>query len=213
MSHHAEIDTNSVARALHELGLAAWFGGALMGAVALNPASGQITDPNERLRVANIAWGRWTPVAAAAIAAHLIGAVRITTANASRIAAQQGVGTVDASKAVVTAAALGAYAASGLYGRKVMQLEQSSSRGRAEGAAGGQQIGDGGIGGTDVRDATTPEAGTDAELADAQRKLSLLQWAIPVLTGGLIVLSARLGEQQRPAEVAAGILDRFLPGH
>jgi hypothetical protein len=31
---------NTVARSLHDLGLAAWFGGSLMGAVGLNGAAG-----------------------------------------------------------------------------------------------------------------------------------------------------------------------------
>lgn len=195
MSHHA--DTNTVARTLHELGLAAWFGGALMGAVALNPASGEVDDPGERLRVANAAWGRWMPVAAVAVSAHLFGAVKLTTGNAGRIAAQQGVATMAAAKAGLTGAALAATVASGVYGRKVMQLEAQPPR-------------DGK--GPDVEDATTPSGDTPPEVAAAMRKLALLQWAIPALTCGLVVLSARMGEQQRPTEVVGGFFDRLIPG-
>lgn len=36
---------STVIRSMHDLGAAAWFGGALMGAVALNGATGDIADP------------------------------------------------------------------------------------------------------------------------------------------------------------------------
>ena len=53
---------NTVARSLHDLGLAAWFGGSLMGAVGLNGAAGAVDPAEQRLRVANAGWARWTPV-------------------------------------------------------------------------------------------------------------------------------------------------------
>jgi len=45
---------------MHDLSLAAWFGGALAGAVAVN---GPADVPNwtERLKVANAGWARWPP--------------------------------------------------------------------------------------------------------------------------------------------------------
>jgi hypothetical protein len=36
---------NTVARTLHDLGLAAWFGGSLMGATGLNGAAAAVEDP------------------------------------------------------------------------------------------------------------------------------------------------------------------------
>ena len=36
---------NTVSRSLHDLGLAAWFGGSLMGAVGLNGAAAQVDEP------------------------------------------------------------------------------------------------------------------------------------------------------------------------
>ena len=51
---------NTVARALHDLGLAAWFGGSLMGATGVNGAASVVEDPTQRLRVANSGWARWT---------------------------------------------------------------------------------------------------------------------------------------------------------
>jgi hypothetical protein len=52
---------NTVARTLHDLGLAAWFGGSLMGATGVNGAAAVVQDPTQRLRVANTGWARWTP--------------------------------------------------------------------------------------------------------------------------------------------------------
>src|SRR3712207_849922 len=100
-------NTNTLARTLHDVGLAAWFGGSLMGAVGLNGASSEVADPTDRARVANAGWGRWTPVNAAAIGAHLIGGAKLTTANKGRLVGQKGVGSASALKAGLTAAALG----------------------------------------------------------------------------------------------------------
>jgi hypothetical protein len=49
-------------------------------------------------------------------------------------------------------------------------------------------------------------------VARAQRQLTALQWLIPFLTGALVVASARMGEQQRPAQVTGGLMRRLLPG-
>jgi hypothetical protein len=64
---------NTVARSLHDVGLAAWFGGSLMGAVGLNGAAATVDRPDERLKIANAGWARWTPVNLAGIAAHVAG--------------------------------------------------------------------------------------------------------------------------------------------
>jgi hypothetical protein len=45
-------------------------------------------------------------------------------------------------------------------------------------------------------------------VAKAQRQLKVLQWLIPGLTGGVIVLTAVHGEQQRPAQQLPGILQK-----
>jgi hypothetical protein len=44
---------NTVSRSLHDLGLATWFGGSLMGAVGLNGAAADVEEPRQRLRVTN----------------------------------------------------------------------------------------------------------------------------------------------------------------
>jgi hypothetical protein len=97
---------NSVARSLHDLGLATWFGGSLMGAVGLNGAAAQVEEPKQRLRVANSGWNRWTPVNLAGIAAHLAGGTVLVGANKGRLASQQGVASATVVKTALTGAVL-----------------------------------------------------------------------------------------------------------
>jgi len=179
---------DTLSRSLHDLGLSAWFGGTLANAVALNGASRQAGSTRSTGAVANVGWDRWTPMNAAAIGAHLAGSVGELAGNKSRLAGQQGVASMALTKTALTVAALGATAYSRLLGRKV------SAR-------------------TDVpaQDATTPAAGTPPEVASAQRKLSALQWAVPALTGALVVVSSFAGEQQRASEVKGGLLARLVP--
>jgi hypothetical protein len=180
---------NTVARSLHDVGLAAWFGGSLMGAVGLNRVAGAAKKPRQRLEVANKGWAAWTPVNLAGIGAHLAGGAVLLAANKGRLASQPGVGRAAAAKTALTAAALAATAYSRVLGRK---LEQAST--------------------APVQDATTPADETPAEVSRPQRQLQALQWIIPALTGAVLVVNARMGEQQRPAQVAGGLLGRLRPG-
>jgi hypothetical protein len=60
---------------------------------------------------------------------------------------------------------------------------------------------------------TTPNPATPQDVARAQRQLTALQWLIPVLTGAVLVVNARMGEQQRPAQVRKDLVRWLLPGH
>ena len=53
---------------LHELGLAAGFGGNLFGQLALNPAIAEIQSKRERGKVTHMAWDRYKVVNGAALA-------------------------------------------------------------------------------------------------------------------------------------------------
>ena len=178
--------TNTVSRSMHDVGLAAWFGGTLANAVALNAAAGEARDASSRGAVANAGWDRWTPVNAAAIGAHLIGSVGQLVGNSDRVAAQQGVGTMSMIKTGVTVAALAATGYSRILGRKVSQYHA-----------------------VPAADGTTPTTGTPPEVASAQKQLTALQWAVPALTGALVVISSFAGEQQRPSNVISGLTRRF----
>ena len=173
---------NTVVRSLHDLGAAAWFGGSLMGAIGLNGASHDTADPADRARLAADGWARWSPVAAAAIGAHLLGGLGLVVANRRRLRGQNGVTANTAWKAAVTGAAVGATAYSGMLGARV------AAAGRVESEGG-----------------TEPAEDTPADVASAQHRLRLLQWAIPTLTGVVVVLGAQQGEQQRPAEIVKGV--------
>jgi hypothetical protein len=63
-----------------------------------------------------------------------------------------------------------------------------------------------------VERGTTPKSTTPEDVARAQRQLTALQWAIPALTGAVLVVNARMGEQQRPTQVTGGLVRRLLPG-
>jgi hypothetical protein len=176
---------NTVVRSLHDLGAAAWFGGSLMGAIALNGASKDVSNPLERAKIASSGWARWAPFSAAAIGAHVVGGVGLLLANRDRVRNQTGVGANSIAKAALTAAALGTTAYSGVLGARLVK------------AAGDDTYTEGG---------TTPSEATPDDVATIQQQLRILQWATPVLTGALIVLGSQQGEQQRPQERVRGWL-------
>jgi hypothetical protein len=174
---------NTLARSLHDVGLAAWFGGSLMGAVGLNGAAATVDQPEQRLRVANTGWARWTPVNLAGIAAHVTGGAVLLAGNKGRLATQRGVPSATVAKAALTGLALGATAYSRALGARLMRA-----------------------GDAPVEGGTTPADETPSDLAQAQRQLTVLQWVIPALTGAALVVNAAMGEQQRPTKVTSGLL-------
>ncbi len=173
---------------MHDLGLAAWFGGTLANAVALNPAAEAAGDPSRAGAVANAGWDRWTPVNAAAIGVHLVGAAGLLKHDRGRMRVQQGVPTMAATKTALTVAALGVTAYSRMLGQKVSAQRD-----------------------VPVSDGTTPAAETPPEVAAAQKQLAMLQWAVPALTGALTAIGAYAAEQYRPEEVSRGLMRRLLP--
>lgn len=183
-------ERNTLVRSLHDLGLAAWFGGSLMGAVGLNGAAEREGGNLRTAQIASDGWARWTPVNAAAIGAHLVGAVGILATNRKRVVGQRGVGASTVVKTVLTGAALAVTGYSRVLGKKI-ELASSPEQARAERAE---------------------EVPVGVE--QAQRQLRVTQWTIPLLTGALEVLNALHGEQQRPREQLRGVAKRAaqLPG-
>ncbi|AQS70713.1 hypothetical protein [Streptomyces pactum] len=173
---------NTLIRSLHDVGLAAWFGGSLMGAVGLNGAANyEGSTVAAKARIASVGWAKWVPVNAAAIGAHLFGGGGLLAANAHRVTTQQGVAASTTAKTVVTATALAATAYARLLGKKI-ELASSSEPQDTEKAA-----------------------RHPIDLEKARRQLACVQWAVPALTGGLVVLNALHGEQQRPIEQLRGM--------
>jgi len=179
---------NFLSRTLHDVGLSAWFGGTLANAVSLNRAAAETDRYSTAGKVANAGWNAWTPVNAAAIGLHVAGSVGQLVGNKERLTAQKGVAGMAITKTVLTAAALGVTAYSRVLGKKVSA----------------DHI-------VPVESGTDPAPTTPPEVAAAQKQLKILQWVIPALTGGLVVVSAYAGEQQRPVPVKEGILDRLNP--
>ena len=179
-------ERNTVAHFLHDAGLAAWFGGSLMGAVGVNGAASDVDDPRQAARVANSGWARWTPFNAVAIGAHLLGGARLLQANKGRVAHQKGVLGNTGVKMALTAGALGATAYSRVLGQKMMNA-----------------------GDVPVAGGTEPTVGTPPEIAKAQKQLKALQWAIPGLTGAVLASSSLHEEQQRPSQVIKGELQKL----
>lgn len=179
---------NTLSRSMHDLGLSAWFGGTLANAVSLNPASSEAGSAPATGAVANSGWDRWTPVNAAAIGVHVLGSVGQIAGNKGRLSGQQGVASMAVVKTALTAAALGVTAYSRVLGKRVSEHH-----------------------GVPAQDATTPVVETPKDVAKAQAQLRALQWAVPALTGALVVVSAFAGEQQRASEASKGLLKRVTP--
>jgi hypothetical protein len=159
---------STAVRATHLVTNAAWFGGSLMGAVGLNPASRVPDTQRERAEVSGAGWERWGPVQGGAVVLHLLSGLAILADNRNRVVAHPPTTLAVVAKTALTGAAVASTAAAYVYGDRL---------GKASGEGGRPQ---------------DPEA---AEQARA--KLVWLQWTTPALTGALLVLDAQLGEQQR----------------
>ncbi|MDQ1624214.1 MAG: hypothetical protein QOH19_2632 [Actinomycetota bacterium] len=173
---------NLVARSIHDLTAAAWFGGSLMGAVGLNGAAAEAKDPAERARLSSLGWKKWAPLQAAAFALHIPAGLAIMWENKGRMAKQEDVTRLTVYKGIVTLVGAAVTLYAGMQGAKVEKLA-------SEGAEG----------------ATEPRPGASDELRAAQQQLKILQWTIPAFAGTVIVLGARHGEMQRPKNVFKGL--------
>ena len=181
-------ETNTIARTVRDLGLANWFGGSLMGAVGLNGSAGAVSDPEQRSRVPRAGWQRWTPLEAAGILAVVAGDTVLIASRPQHLAAQHGYARNLAIKLAINGAAVAATAGTWLLGRRLDRAGE-----------------------VPVEGGTDPGADTPEDVARAQRQLKSLQWGIPLLTGAMLVLNARMGEQQRPTQVTGGLFRRLLP--
>jgi hypothetical protein len=175
-------DRHTLVRTMHDVGAAVWLGGSLMGAVGLNGASRNVSDIDERVRVASSGWARWAPFSATAIGAHVIGGVGLLLANRGRVRGQAGVTANTVVKTALTVAAIATTAYSGLLGARLAKA------GRVH-AAGG----------------VVPDAETPYDIAASQQALRNLQWVTPALTAAIVALGSQQGEQQRPGQMLGGI--------
>lgn len=160
---------STIVRATHLLTNAAWFGGSLAGAVALNPAARTGDDARERAGIADEGWRRWGPVQGAAIALHLLSGIAIVADNKRRVAEHAPTRAAVIVKTALTGAAIAV---------------------SAEAYRSGAELGDA------LEQADTDPHARD-EAGKYTQRMSWLQWGTPAATAGLLVLDAYLGEQQR----------------
>jgi hypothetical protein len=163
---------------IHDVGLAAWFGGAWMGAVGLNGATIEVDDHTQRTRVANAGWFRWAPIAGAALLGHVGSAYALGRLLPTPGRREQGSAGVRRFRTAVTVAAMISTAETGISGQRVVR--------------GGD---------VPVATATSPVAATPPEVAAAQRRLRVAQWLVPAFTGVIFVLEAIQREQEGPPGV------------
>lgn len=193
-------------RSLHDLGLATWFGSSFFESVALprpeeivpdGHHNGAATDSDgeggKKQRKAEVAarlavteaearaMERWSPVLGGAMVAHLAGGLGLVLWNRSRIAHQKGVATSTVVKGALTLAATGLTVLAGVDGMKARALREQ-------------------------RAAAPDDPTVVAEEERVQRRMRVVGSVLPALTGGIVVMGALHGEQQRPREMARGLL-------
>lgn len=189
-------DNHAVAQAVHDVGSALWFGGTVMGVAGVNKSGSDLQQGIDRIRVAESAWNRFSPVQWLGIGATMLAGLRLTQVGGRRIALQKGFGTVGALKAGITVAGAVATAYAAYCGNRIGQLAEAA-----------HQRGDH----LEVHDATVPAAGTPAEIATWQRRQRLAQFVVPALAGANIVCGSYLVQSYRMGATGKGVLRRLLP--
>ncbi|HEX5740166.1 MAG TPA: hypothetical protein VFY17_01270 [Pilimelia sp.] len=191
-----ESDNHAVAQAIHDVGSALWFGGTVMGVAGVNKSGSDLEQGIDRIRVAESAWGRFSPVQWLSIGATILSGMQLTRTGVGRLAAQKGFGPVGALKAGITVAGVAATAYAAYCGGKIGQLAEEAHRG-------GERI--------EVQDATTPTDRTPQRIATWQRRQRVVQYAVPFLAGANIVCGSYLAQSYRPGATVKGFLGRLLP--
>jgi hypothetical protein len=141
-------------RAAHDVGLAAWLGGAMFGKFALNPSLEKISSRPERGSVSNAAWNGYNSVNAAGLAAAALGwgAARLTEAKTANLSGPEKA-LARAKDGLMTAAVLTGIA-NGVQGARLAR-----------------QAPDGAV---PMETGTKPSTETPATAARIQRSLSML---------------------------------------
>ncbi len=185
-------DTSHVLpQALHDLGAALWFGGAVMGVAGVNKSGADLRDGLDKVRVASSAWQRFAPVEWAGIATVLVTGAQLSRASKGRLAAQHGWARAGSTKAGVAVAGAAATAYAAYTGNKISKVAERLEKS-------GKPV--------DVKDATVPNAGTPAELASWQKKQRAAQQLVPLLSGANIVLNSYLVQTYRPGATVKGLV-------
>jgi hypothetical protein len=176
-------------RSLHDLGLATWFGGSVFATLELphereaheQPSKGGNTEAAVTEQVPGDSWQRFSPVLTGAILAHVVGGVGLIAWNRGRHAHQDGVMATTVVKSALTVAAVALTVGAAVQGTRSERLRRQA------------EDGDSSLALADERERVA-------------RRLRVITPLIPATTGVLVVLGALEGEEQRPREMALGLL-------
>lgn len=172
----------NTSRAAHDLGLAAWLGGAMFGKFAHNPSLTRISSHAERGSVTNAAWNGYNAINATGLGAAALGwgAARFTEANPANLSGRE--------KALSTAK-------DGLMAAAVLTGVASF----VQGARLAKQAPDGAV---PVETGTKPAPETPAKAARIQRSLGTLGNLNLVAGVSLVAVNAVLAQADysRPAK-------------
>jgi hypothetical protein len=176
-------------RSLHDLGLATWFGGSVFATVAVpheheaheQPSKGGNTPAALTEQVQVDSWQRFSPVLTAAMVAHVVGGVGLIAWNRGRHRHQDGVMATTVVKSTLTVAAVALTVGAAVQGTRSERLRHQAEDG----------------------DSSLALADERERIA---RQLRVIGPLIPAATGVLVVLGALEGEEQRPREMALGLL-------
>jgi uncharacterized membrane protein len=162
-------------RAVHDIGLANWVGGAMFGKFALNPAVRRITARTERGEVVNAAWNGYNVVNAISLGAVALGWLgsRFNDAKPSNLTGRES--NLAVAKDLLVAAAVASGAANAVFGARLAA-----------------QAPDGAV---PIESGTTPAPETPAEAASIQRTLGVLG-NVNILAGmGIIIVNALMAQE------------------
>jgi uncharacterized membrane protein len=163
-----------ISKAIHDVGTAVWFGGTLMGTLAMNPAVEVLDDPEERGKMVDEGWALFQPWAAAGLLGALISHVALrrgAPANPSSCYK-----TAALAKDLLMVSAVVSSVASMALGEYAMHQEPDAY--------------------TPIEDATTPTAGTHADTAQAQSGLTIASWAQLLSGVGILIAGAVMADEQ-----------------
>ena len=169
-------------RVAHDVGLAAWLGGAMFGKFAHNPSLRRISDHSERGSVANAAWNGYNVINAASLGAAALGwgAARLTEANPANLTGREKALSTAKDGLMVTAVLTGIV--NGVQGARLAK-----------------QAPDGAV---PVETGTKPAADTPAKAAKIQRSLETVG-NVNILAGvALVAVNAVLAQtdHSRPSK-------------
>ena len=164
----------SITKAVHDIGLATWFGGTLMGVIAMNPAVEVLDDPEERGKMVDEGWARFQPWAAAGLTATIVTHV-LMRRNPPRRPSDNFKNTARLKDLFLVASVVSSVASMAL-GEYAVHQEPDAY--------------------TPIESATTPTEDTPPETEAAQGGLTVASWGQLISGIGLFVTSAILAAER-----------------